>query len=196
MEKNQKKIIIGIDPSMRSTGVCVWTGSKHMYYLISSGATKKLQAFKHPDFKLLTYNPMPVKGRTSIGKEHSITYNIKCILDWTGSILDIYKPDMVVIEACAFAASGRVADLSGLNHCIRQLCLQRDIPVYCVPPTTNKLAFTGNGQATKEMMIESWKACDPISREFDDIIKSDDIADAFSLAHFPKEKLIFDEDTE
>lgn len=183
---------MGIDPSMRSTGICVWDGSRYKYFIVAANPTKKLLKFKHPGFEVLPYVPTPVKDKTSIGKESAITDNIEAVCGLVEGIILIYKPKYVVVEACAFAAGGRVADLSGLNHCLRLMIRRHGIPVYAVPPTSNKLEFTGNGQATKEMMVESWKACDPVANELLGAGKIDDLADAFALCKFPEAKLVLE----
>lgn len=189
MEKNYKKIL-GIDPSIRSTGLCLWDveSNSHKYFLIASPVTKKLQQFQHPQFRLATYEHAEVKGLSSIGKERAITSNIESVAQVIEQIIIIYKPDAVVMEGVAFAAGGRVADLAMLNGVIRHIVIQHDIPVYVVPSTSNKMHFIGNGQATKDMMIEGWKRMDPVANEFN-IKKLDDLADAFSLAHYPEDKL-------
>lgn len=63
VESMNKDIIMGIDPSMRSTGVCVWDRStnEHKYILICSSTTKKVRAFAHPAFQLFEYQPIGVK---------------------------------------------------------------------------------------------------------------------------------------
>lgn len=194
MEKNSKNIM-GIDPSVRSTGVCVWDGAEYRYFVIAANPTKKLQKFTHPAFQCIPYNLSEVKGRTSIGKEDAITNNIEAVVGRVEKLILIYKPKRVVLEACAFAAGGRVADLSGLNHCLRLMIRKYGIPVYAVPPTSNKLEFSGNGQATKEMMVNLWKACDPVAEGLlgAGIGKCTfDLADAFALCRFPASKLILE----
>lgn len=187
-----KKIVMGIDPSMRSTGICVWDGSEYKYFIVAANPTKKLLNFTHRSFSVLPYEQVPVKGKTSIGKEWAIADNIASVCGMVEKILLIYKPEYVVMEACAFAAGGRVADLSGLNHCLRQEVRRHGIPIYVIPPTTNKLEFTGNGQATKDMMVEAWKACDPVANELLGAGKVDDLADACALCRFPKSKLVLE----
>lgn len=183
---------MGIDPSIRSTGICVWDGAEYKYFVIAANPTKKLMRFVHPALGVLAYEAVGVKGRTSIGKEQAITDNIAAVCEAVEKILLIYKPEYVVMEACAFAAGGRIADLSGLNHCIRQTVRRHNIPIYVIPPTTNKLEFAGNGQATKDMMVELWKTCDPIANELLGAGKVDDLADAYALCRFPKEKLVLE----
>lgn len=185
-------VIMGLDPSMRSTGVTVWDSDTkcHKYYVVAAHPTKKLLKFVHPQFSVLPYEPVPVKDKTSIGKEDAITSNIEMVCNLCKKIMLAHQPEYIVIESCAFGAAGRVADLSGLNHCLRLTARSLNIPIYAVPPTTNKMEFTGNGQATKEMMVESWKACDPVAVELCGLHKLDDIADSYALCHFPKSRLV------
>lgn len=188
-----KSCIMGIDPSMRSTGICIDTGESIKYILVVSHPTKKLLKYHHPALEVIPYEPVAVKGLTSIGKERAIASNIKSVVDIIDGIIKRYKPEYIVIESCAFGAAGRVADLSGLNHCIRYVAAANDVPIHAVPPTTNKLEFTGNGQATKEMMDDSWAVCDraiPHNEWTLALGKSIfDVADAYSLCNFPSDKL-------
>lgn len=190
MQEKIKKIIVGIDPSMRSTGICVWDGSEHKYILIAANPTKKLQNFTHPALKVIAYTPAPVKDKTSIGKECAKTDNVYAVVEAVRDILLIYKPEYVVVEAVAYGASGRIDELAGLNYAIRLVARWLDTPVYAVTPTSNKMHFSGNGQATKDIMVESWKACDPVAHELCNIGKGpDDLADAYALCHYPEQEL-------
>ena len=132
---------------------------------------------------------MPVdKEPSAPGVEGAInqTINIAHILKYVEFFLDMNKPKYVVIEAPAFNASGRVADLAGLNHAIRLACLQRNIKFYPLPPTTVKAATVGNGQATKEMMVQTWLKLFP-EYSLLESMKVDDLADAWALCNFPVE---------
>ncbi len=100
----------------------------------------------------------------------------------------LYKPDYVVIEAPAFNATGRVADLAGLNHAIRLECIKMEIPFYPISPTTVKMHTVGNGQATKEMMIQTWLELFPDYKPLEKM-KIDDLADAWALSIFPVENI-------
>lgn len=190
MQKNS--YIIGVDPSMRSTGVCVYNKAtnEHKYFLVAASPTKKLRNFKHDHLNVIAYTPSAVKDKTAIGKEWAKTDNVEMVASMVEKIILIYKPERVVIEAVAYGASGRIDELAGLNYAIRLAARGQDVPVYAVTPTTNKMEFAGNGQATKEMMVASWKACDPIANDLLSIGKGpDDLADAYALCHFPEDKL-------
>lgn len=173
--------VIGIDPSMRSTGI--YCDGK--YILIASNPTKKLIKSQNEFLIVYQYEAESVKDKTSIEKEVAKTKNIKSILDIIKTILIKEKPAQVNIEAIAMGASGRIDELAGLNYGIRLLCLELNIPFLAIPPTTNKLKFTGNGHATKEMMIEAWKMCDKNAQKLLNIGKGlDDLADAYALSVF------------
>lgn len=190
-DSDKKFRVLGIDPSMRSTGVCFRYGSDYQYYIIAANPTKKLLKFEHPKLKVLPYEAVAVKDKNSIEKELAKTLNVSMVVNELNNILQTHQIDYIVMEAVAYAASGRIDELAGLNYCIRLLAMSHNIPIYVVPPTTNKLQFTGNGQATKEMMVRSWLAIDADARGFNSISKGlDDLADAFSLANFPSNLII------
>lgn len=180
---------MGIDPSMRSTGICVWDveANVHKYYLICSTATKKAAGFKHDRFNMYMYDAIPVKDKTSIEKEHAKTSNIYSILTILEGLIDYYQPDVVNVEAIAMSANGRVDELSGLNYGIRLMCMNMNIPCNAIPPTSNKMEFSGNGQATKEMMVLGWQACESDGSIYIHSLGKhvEDIADAYALAHYP-----------
>ena len=171
---------IGIDPSMNSTGICINEDGHYKYKLLATHPTKKLQkaAESFPDLDIIIINKEP----TSKGIQQAIntTKNISYILYHIRLFLTLYRPDYVTIEAPAFAATGRVADLAGLNHAIRLECLERNIPCYPVPPTTVKMQAVGNGQATKEMIVKTWLTLFPEYKPLE-TMKIDDLADAWAV---------------
>lgn len=185
---DKKKYIIGIDPSIRSTGVCVWDmeEDKHIYYLITAHATKKL--LNRKELHILQYEHETQTGLTSIGKEIAKTKNVRNVVDRVESIIYYYRPEYIVMEAVAFAANGTIDALAGINYGIRMSADIINIPIYVIPPTTIKMESVGNGQATKEMMIETWLKLEPYMEPLR-TLKCDDLADAYFMAHFPKDKI-------
>lgn len=183
-------IVIGIDPSMNSTGVCINEDGQYKYELLSTKPTKKmLKAVEGlPNIRILNV----CKAEPSKGIQQAIdqTHNIFHILEYINLFLTIHRPDYVVIEAPAFNASGRVADLAGLNHAIRLMCLDKNIPFFPVSPTSVKMETVGNGQATKEMMVQTWLKIFP-EYSLLESMKVDDLADAWALCSYPREKLPF-----
>lgn len=177
--------ILGIDPSLRSTGICIKKDDLTEYHLITTHITKKLEN-NCPDW-LHIHLYEPVKGTrdwTSVEKECIKTADVRSIIVIFEDILkSYYSIDYAVIEAIAMAASGRIDELAMINGAMRMACMNAGIPIYAVPPTTNKMIFSGNGQADKDIMIACWKALEKKSQYLQG--KIDDLADAYSLACFP-----------
>lgn len=178
--------VIGIDPSMNSTGICINKDGKYIYKLIATKPTKKMlkEVEGIDSVEIVTVHKLP-NERGVVG-EINKSKNINYILEYIRKLLDIYRPDYVVIEAPAFNAVGRVSDLSGLNHAIRLECIVRNIPVWPLSPTAVKMQTVGNGQATKEMMIQTWLKIFPEYTKLASM-KVDDLADAWALCVFPVE---------
>lgn len=181
---NQMKIL-GVDPSIRSTGLCLIENDKMPEYaIICSHPTKRMLSLQLPYLRVLKYDPdeIPI-GASSITKECVKMDNImKIIGNYTG-LLDEWRPDVVHIESIAMSACGRIDALSMLNGIMRYEALKRGIPVRAIPPTSVKLQYSGNGAARKEQMIMCWEACD---NRFSGVkVKIDDIADAHAIASFP-----------
>ena len=184
--------IMGIDPSMNSTGICIDEDGKRTYYLLSTKATKKaIKAANEIDQLCILQIPKEesLKEEKSIHKsilqQINLTKNISYITDAILHIIRRYKPDYVVIESPAFRAIGRVSDLSGLNHAIRLECLREEIPCYPVPPTTVKAQTTGRGWASKDEMILTWKSIESSAADWEEKgIKVSDLADAWALCSF------------
>jgi Holliday junction resolvasome RuvABC endonuclease subunit len=94
------------------------------------------------------------------------------------------------MEGVSYGSVGSAAlvDLSGLNFAIRNLLIDNNIRFTIVSPMQNKKFATGIGNADKEHMIFSWLM---IEKHLKDIkeIKIDDLADAYFLSNFYKQKL-------
>jgi Holliday junction resolvasome RuvABC endonuclease subunit len=183
-------MIIGIDPSINSTGVCVWDNrkSKHIYYLIPSKMTKKMQSFSHPNIHLTPYDKIDVKDRDYSEKEEIKFDNIYKICKNIGMILDRYMPTQVYMEGVSYGSMGSAAlvDLCFLNACIRMELKKRDIRFSIVSPTSLKKFACANGQVEKDVIIDAWKRLDPTVARVDSI-KIDDLADSYFLAHYIKD---------
>lgn len=188
--------VIGIDPSLNSTGICINEDGCYSYKLLSTKPSKKmLKASEDVEsLYIIQIDKEPAvevdKGSSAKGVLEAInaSKNISYIMYYVKLFLTLYRPDYVVIEAPAFNASGRIIDLSGLNHAIRLECIERKIPFYPISPTSVKMETVGNGQATKEMMIQTWLELFPEFQPLKDM-KIDDLADAWALTVFPLEKI-------
>lgn len=172
--------IIGIDPSMNSTGICINKNGKYTFKLLATKPTKKFRAALENTQGIDLYI---VEKEPTIEGQDTTTKNINHILTYIKTILAAYKPDYVMIEAPAFSASGRTSDLSGLNYAIRLECLNRDIPCHPIFPTSVKKGAIGNGRATKDMIVQTWLKLFPQYSHLQ-AHKIDDLADAYFICEY------------
>lgn len=164
---DMKQKIIGLDLSINSTGVFL---NNNKYYIITSKLTKEQANCK--DVNCIEYQ-----------KEDDININLKRISDIIINIVKRYKPELVVIEDVAMGAtfSRSLIDLTGLNYWIRSLLTINNIKYITVPPTKWKKDMLGNGQATKDLIIDAWKR---VTKNNIKLKKIDDIADAYFLCQY------------
>lgn len=189
-------VVVGLDLSINSTGICVYdTGTKESYYfIIGSHFTKKALQWQHPRVNLNMYSKHVVDSKMDYSvKEDLKTDNIYNIVSYIATILKMYEPDAVAIEGISFGSTGSAAliDLSGLNYMTRMKVLEMGVKhMYIVSPTQNKKFATGNGSAEKDLMISAWLKMDKEMSEAPKYIKVDDIADAYFLARYAESLLM------
>lgn len=182
-------IVIGIDPSISSTGVCVWDTERNInkYFNIVKNPTKKLRALESDHIKVLGYFvDRKLKDLSNQEKEMAKTMDILHIMPKIKWILELFKPSKVVMEGIAMSAGGRIDQLAGLNYSIRQAVFQvKGCELLVLTPQTIKKSFVGDGGANKDMMVSAWRACDPNSADYESFPKNaEDLADAYAMAHF------------
>ena len=133
--------------------------------------------------KIIEYNKIPVEGEYS-EKESIKTSNIYNIVTEIKNIIKKENPDECRIEGISYGSTGSAAliDLAGLNFMVRQMLIDLSIPFKIISPTSNKKFAVGNGQADKEVMVDSWIRLQPQMKGVN--IKVDDIADAFFLSNY------------
>ena len=130
-------LIIGIDPSLTSTGIVVLRGNK-----VELAVTTKNK---------------PALG--TIERVRLIYERIVCVAE---SLTDGEKwqaPDLIVIEGFSYGSKGRsVFDIAYLGWRIREelewLKEQDNIPWLEVPPSQLKKFATGQGNANKEIILQ------------------------------------------
>lgn len=178
-------IIIGIDPSINNTGVCMYDGEKHIYYIITSKLTRKMQNFSNKFVNILCYNKKDCKGLDYSEKEYNKFDNIYNICFILEDIIRKYKPSLVVMEGVSYGSIGSAAlvDLSFLNSAIRMILKKNNIAFKIVSPTSLKKFACANGQAEKDIIIDAWKRLDKNINNISDI-KIDDLADSYFLTHY------------
>lgn len=91
-----KTTIIGIDPSINSTGVCVNKNNKNVYYNIVSKRTKKLEKFNSKYINILFYEKNADKSLNYNEKEVEKAKNILYICNFIKKIIKKHKPTVVL----------------------------------------------------------------------------------------------------
>lgn len=116
-------------------------------------------------------------------KSNDINKNLEQISDYIMCVVEKIRPNLIVIEDVAMGAtfSRSLIDLTGLNYWVRALLTKNNIKFITVPPTKWKKELIGNGQATKDLIIDAWKK---ITKNNISIKKVDDIADAYFLCQY------------
>ncbi len=181
------KYSVGLDLSIKSTGVCVrdnWTG-ECFYFVIAAKLTKKQKNFEHSHLVFEEYewekpdkaDPFQIREQKKAKNIWHITQIIRKIV--TG----LQDGAECVIEGISYgsSSSAALADLSGLNYAVRCMLLDEDIPFRVAAPMQLKKFAVGNGGADKAMMTDAWKRCQPEMADISEI-KDDDIADAYFLS--------------
>ena len=178
-----KTTIIGIDPSINSTGICVNKNNKNVYYNIVSKRTKKLEKFSSKYINILFYEKNTDKSLNYNEKEVEKAKNILYICNFIKKIIKKHKPTIVIMEGLSYGSNGQLGDLGGLNFSIRMVLLEMGVKFVIVPPTTWKKQQLGIAGAEKDIIVKAWKNIDKNIANIDEI-KLDDLADSYFLAHF------------
>ena len=178
--------VMGVDPSINSTGVCVKCADTYIYYIIASKTTKKMDTFKHKYINILKYHKQDTKDLEYSDKEITKADNYLGIIGHLQNIIDKHHPDKIVMEGISYGSvsGSSLVDLAGINFLIRSLCVKNNILYKIVSPTSLKKFVCANGQADKDVIIDSWKRMDLNIKDVKDI-KIDDLADAFFLSNYP-----------
>lgn len=179
-------IIIGIDPSINSTGICVWDKDKNtnIYYIIAAKLNKKQQNFYNKYVFIKNYNKIESSGDYN-EKEYITSINIYNICEKIKEIILNHSPQYVIMEGISYKSNNSMAliDLAGLNFSIRYLLQSLGIRYKIVAPKSVKKFAISNGAAEKPIIIETWKILDKNIRNINNI-KIDDLADSFFIAHY------------
>lgn len=181
-------LIMGIDPSINSTGICIYNEDKPAdlkYYIIASHMTKKMKAFRNKYIKYIPYEKAEVSKLEYSEREAGKTNNIYNICKGIQSLCKKHKPDLVIMEGVSYGSTGSAAlvDLSGLQYAIRITLITNKVPFKIVSPTSVKKFAVANGQAEKYIIIDAWKRLDKNIADINDI-KIDDLADSYFMAHY------------
>jgi Holliday junction resolvasome RuvABC endonuclease subunit len=148
-------IVVGIDPSLTSTGIAV----------LVDGQPRNLRTIGHhtPNSKTYAHRSDRIVSQTRAIIRH---------------IEDICMPDLAVIEGPAYAnANAYTHDQSGLWWGIYSALRARKTPTVVIAPKTRALWVTGNGNADKRQVLDTVRNWYPGHH-----VAGHDIADAAALA--------------
>jgi Holliday junction resolvasome RuvABC endonuclease subunit len=143
---DNKKIVVGLDWSINSPGLCISRGEKDDFssYSIHFNTPKKTLA---KQFGSNIFGTLQSSYDNDMERFDNLSV-------WASSLI----PDqsLVAIEGYAMMANGRVFHIGENTGIIKHQLFKRGISTIPVPPTELKKAVTGNGNATKEMMIDKF----------------------------------------
>lgn len=178
-------VIIGIDPSINSTGICIKKGNDTIYYMVVSKMTKKMKDFDNQFIKIVQYDKQPTTNLEYSEKEYVKSMNMGSLESIIDNLINIYRPTHVLMEGISYGSvsGSSLADLSGLNYMIRMILVKRRIKFTIIPPTAVKKFAVANGSADKSIIIDAWKRLDPKISNITDI-KVDDLADSYFIANY------------
>ena len=95
-------------------------------------------------------------------------------------VIDPFRPDLVVIEGYAYGATNKLAILAEVGGVVKLALRRAGIPFVVVPPKILKLFVSGNGAASKKLVIAS------VEKYYGIVTDSDDIADSVACAAFAR----------
>ena len=190
-----KHIVIGLDPSINSTGICIRDANNtfNKYYLFPSKITNKsLDWIQNIDWiKVYNYEKTPINNINDYSTKESIKFkNTIKVYDLIETVInklsDEYIIDYIVMEGVSYGSVSGAAliDLAFLNAVLRLMFIKKNLKFYIVSPKEVKKQAIGNGNADKDLMIMSWKKLDKKTQSIPDFVKCDDLADAYFMAHY------------
>lgn len=152
--RNGKQCILGVDPSLRSTG----------YGIVECQGRGRL--------RLVSCGTIRVARKASIGS------CLQALQSEMERIVGEFAPQVAAVEKVIFVQSIRTAlDLGAARGVILLTLARRLIPVYEYPPRLVKLGVSGKGQAQKRQVAFMVKSLLGLSQP-----PSPDVADALAVA--------------
>lgn len=167
---------MGIDQSVH-TGIVINNNGEYKFYLFEALKEKNI---KNPSIHF--------------------TRRILLLKSKLQEMIDLYKPDLAIIEGMAYGSKGSMAfDIGGISHIFRECLIENNIKFIVAPPTLIKKFATGKGTASKEEMIE---AADkivtiPIKERVKKVDRSNNnVVDAFWICKFGEQENEYWDNTE
>lgn len=201
IQKRKIKYCVGIDYSIQSPSICVFDMEKEFKF-------SNCEIFYHTENLKLARNYKNISSEFS-KRAKTITFesNIErfvSLANW--AISKVPDDSVVLMEDYAYAAKGRVFTIAENTMCLKLRLYQsakRGVQVHLIDPNSVKKLTTDKGNATKELMYESFK---PLFEENLELILGvkpgdsplSDIVDSFFICKIIYEKqlqLIQENDT-
>lgn len=193
-------VFIGIDPSINSTGMTIRNDEGYVRFFIikENHLTKKEKeaAIRHEDiFQYCEYIKENVRDtKNAYERELAKSHNLSSVADTIYNIIDCILSNMkkenhidnitVCLEGISYGSirSAAVMDLAGLNYLIRDRIHHHTVvgTLLICPPGEIKKNFTGQGNATKDMMVATFRGSFPDL----DLPKIDDVCDSYAMSLF------------
>ena len=145
--------IIGIDLSLTETGICCLRVADRSN---GDGTDADLHIIKEPKLR---------EAQRLLALRRHLR-----------DIIDVFKPDLAIVEGYAYEGIGRLAELGEWGGVIKVELEERSIPFIVVAPKRLKKFAAGNGDATKEQMIEA------VEKRYGVCTDNDNLADAVGLS--------------
>jgi Holliday junction resolvasome RuvABC endonuclease subunit len=183
------KVVLGLDLSLRSPGLCVLSLDGSLTYLVGFQSAKSARqgTWTYMDgphqVRITAHPPLP--------KAQPRWESIRRIREVVAALLQEFTVVRAVVENYAYGVkdSSSVTQLGEVNGVIRLLLYEQHIPFQAAPPQTIKLYLAGHGHADKTNMIHAFQALLPPSIPSDvglggsmDRGPLNDMVDAFGLA--------------
>jgi Holliday junction resolvasome RuvABC endonuclease subunit len=196
VDKNIKYAVLGIDPSINSTGLTLLYVDKGKVTACCNIITPYI--YDDVNCNVIQYNKVDkAKAEVSV-KEHNKMLNFLSISNKIVTlILSIQQHNDFDIKAFAIEgismnaqfnrSSSNIYDLSALNYAIRAAIANNfDLNAIYIPPRSLKLKTTGDGKASKQAMYEKFCA-DTMQEVYFKNVQKDkphlaDLADSFAAA--------------
>lgn len=175
-------IQVGLDLSIRSTGIVIVRDGVPEYHIITDKLTRKQFQCNYINYHLYQ-KQVPEKDDIYQVKERFKTSNLFEIVDIIRQILSqaqLPPYTRVQIEGVAFGARGDVVGLAGLNYMVRMVLRDLNLIFNIISPMQLKKFAVGNGGAEKDIMVDAFQRCTRFDNPLG--VKIDDIADAYFLA--------------
>ena len=183
LEGKKNIFIIGLDMSLRHTGIVIINSKKEVVHQESiiyeemKKTVKKQRKDRH--FMVFKINGEIFDKKMEItADDHSIDSieRIIVVKKRVEFLLKKYKITHAVIEAPSFGSVGQKVQLTELTTPVKVALKMKKIPFYLVPPKTLKVYIAGKGNAEKEDLQKA------IFDKYCLVFEDDNESDAFGLA--------------